>query len=190
MIEPSEEPSKSRVKRDHLALQDLAERLVALPRTELERLSLGEATWAAIDETSRIKDLRALRRHYKRIAKLLAREDTDAVQALTTERAQTERRASAEQHRIERWRERLMDEGGDALTAFLDARPRTDAQQLRHLIRAARRDREQAKTDGPRKLFRFLREALSEGPDGAGMVVGVDADASERTDGLVDRREE
>ncbi len=77
-----EGPSKSQVKREHQVLQDLAQRLVSLPRSELERLDLSEATWAAIDETARIKDIRALGRHYKRIANLLAKEDMAAVEAL------------------------------------------------------------------------------------------------------------
>ncbi|MBP8290772.1 MAG: DUF615 domain-containing protein, partial [Chromatiaceae bacterium] len=68
-------PSKSQVKRDHHAFQDLAKRLLSLPRSELERLELSAATWAAIEETARIKDIRVLGRHYKRIANLLARDD-------------------------------------------------------------------------------------------------------------------
>jgi ribosome-associated protein len=156
-------PSKSQVKREMHALQDLAERLVGLPRAELERLSLGGATWAAIDETSRIKDLRALRRHYKRIAKLLAREDTDAVEALMGEKDALARDAAARHHRVERWRERLLAEGDEALAELLDECPGADRQQLRSLVRAARRDLDKGRPDGARRLFRFLRELLQGG---------------------------
>jgi len=155
-----EGPSKSQLKREMHALQGLAERLVGLPRAELERLSLSPATWAAIDETARIKDLRALRRHYKRIAKLLSREDTDAVNALLYEKENLARQEAARHHRFERWRERLIDEGDEALGEFLDAYPAADRQQLRSLVRAAQRDRERGRPDSARKLFRFLREVL------------------------------
>jgi ribosome-associated protein len=155
-----EGPSKSQIKRDWRDLQDLAERLVALPRTDLERLGLSEATWAAIEEKERIKDQRALRRHYKRIAKLLAREDLAAAQALMGEKDRLTEEAAVRHHRIERWRDRLMEEGDVALGELLSEWPGVDRQQLRTLVRAARRDREQGKSHGARRLFRLLRDEL------------------------------
>jgi len=155
-----EGPSKSQIKRELHALQELAERMVSLPRFELERLALSEATWAAIAETARIKDHRALRRHYKRIAKLLVKEDMEAVDALLDEKDRLKNEAAARHHRVERWRERLIEEGDAALNELLRECPDADRQQLRTLIRAAQRDRERAKPDAPRKLFRFLREEL------------------------------
>jgi ribosome-associated protein len=152
-----EGPSKSSVKRELHALQALAERMTTLPRAELERLDLGESTWAALDETARIKDLRALRRHYKRIANCLARENTEPLQQLLAAREERARLAAAEHHALERWRARLIEEGDDALTEFLDAYPTADRQQLRQLVRAARADTDLGKPDAPRKLFRLLR---------------------------------
>ncbi len=155
-----EGPSKSQVKREHQVLQDLAQRLVSLPRSELERLDLSEATWAAIDETARIKDIRALGRHYKRIANLLAKEDMAAVEALLHGQERQKQAEAARLHRLERWRERLITEGDPALGDLLNGYPDLDRHQLRTLIRAARKDREQGRTDGDRRLFRFLREAM------------------------------
>ena len=157
-----EGPSRSQVKRDHQALQKLAERLATMPRAEVERLTLSAATRAALDETARIKDLRARGRHWKRIANLLQREDMDAVNALLHHKEQTEREAAARHHRVERWRERLIDDADQALTEFLDAYPETDRQHLRQLVRAARRDREKGRADAPRKLFRFLRGIIDD----------------------------
>ncbi|MGB5733228.1 MAG: ribosome biogenesis factor YjgA [Thiohalocapsa sp.] len=156
-------PSKSQVKRDLHALQTLAEQLVSLPRSELERLELGEATWIAIDETARIKDRRALRRHFKRIANCLARENTEPLQDLLAARDERAREASTRHHQLERWRARLIDEGDAALTEFLDEHPAADRQQLRTLVRAAQRDSERGRPDAPRKLFRLLREVVEGG---------------------------
>jgi ribosome-associated protein len=153
-------PSKSQLKRDKQALQALAERLVAMPRAELLRLNLSEATWAAIDETPRIRDHRARGRHWKRIANLLEREDRHAVHALVDQAEERERQASALHHRLERWRERLIAEGDGALSDFLAEHPDTDRQQLRTLVRAAQRDQERGRPEAPRRLFRFLRETL------------------------------
>jgi ribosome-associated protein len=152
--------SKSQVKRDLHALQAMAEQLVSLPRAELDRLDLGEATWAAIDETARIKDIRALRRHYKRIANCLARENTEPLHDLLAARDQKAREASTRHHQLEHWRSRLIETGDAALTEFLDAHPDADRQQLRTLVRAAQRDTERGKPDAPRKLFRLLREVV------------------------------
>ncbi len=157
-----EGPSRSQIKREHEALQQLAERMAAMPRADLERLNLSDATWAALDETPRIKDRRALGRHWKRIANLLEREDMAAVHILVGQKEQTEREAAARHHRVERWRERLIAEGDAALTDFLHLCPDVDRQQLRQLMRAAQRDRERGKADAPRKLFRFLREILED----------------------------
>jgi ribosome-associated protein len=131
-----------------------------MPRIELERLSLSEATWAAIDETPRIKDVRARGRHWKRIANLLEREDMHAVHALVDQAEAREREANARHHRLERWRVRLIAEGDSALAQLLDQHPTIDRQQLRVLVRAAQRDTERGRPEAPRKLFRFLREAL------------------------------
>jgi ribosome-associated protein len=153
-------PSKSQRKRDKHALQALAERLAQLPRAALERLELSEATWAALDETHRIKDVRALGRHWKRIANLLEREDMAAVHALLDETAERERAAAAHHHLIERWRERLILDEEGALSEFIATCPAVDHQQLRSLIRAAQRDHARGQPDAPRKLYRFLRETL------------------------------
>jgi ribosome-associated protein len=153
-------PSKSQLKRDKLALQALAERMAGMPRSELERLNLSAATWVALDETSRIKDIRARGRHWKRIANLLEREDMGAVHALVDQAESREREAAAHLHALERWRERLIAEDEGALSEFIDACPDVDRQQLRTLIRAAQRDQERGRPDAPRKLFRFLRDSL------------------------------
>jgi ribosome-associated protein len=160
--EPPAAPSKSQVKRELLAIQGLAERFVALPREELERLDLSEATWAAIDETARIKDLRARRRHFKRIAKLLAREDLEAVRALVDADAAIKGEAAARHHRIEHWRERLIIEGDAALEDLVALCPDLERQPLRQLIRAAQAGREQGRPDAARRLFRALRDILAD----------------------------
>jgi ribosome-associated protein len=164
-------PSRSQIKREHLALQALAEQLLALPRASLERLALSEPTWVAINETARIKDQRALRRHYKRIANCLARENTEPLQALLAQREAQAQAATARQHEVERWRQRLIDTGDEALAELIQAYPAVDRQQLRSLVRAAQRDTERGRPEAPRRLFRSLRDLLT--------AAAADADADE-----------
>ncbi|MBK5940816.1 ribosome biogenesis factor YjgA [Halochromatium roseum] len=153
-------PSRSQIKREHLALQSLAEQLLTLPRRLLEELSFSELTWVAINETARIKDQRALRRHYKRIANCLARENTEPLQALLEQREAQARAATARQHEVERWRQRLIEEGDAALAELISAYPEVDRQQLRSLVRAAQRDAVRGRAEAPRRLFRQLRSLL------------------------------
>ncbi len=48
----------------------------------MQQLTFSEKTWEAIRETARIKDPRALRRHHKRVANCLAREDITELQQM------------------------------------------------------------------------------------------------------------
>jgi ribosome-associated protein len=160
--EPERPPSRSQRKRESHAVQDAARRLLALSSSELATLSLGAATLAAVAETARIKDRRAMPRHVKRVANLLEREDLGAIEALLDSRQAMDQAAAARHHRLERWRDRLLAQGDAALGELLDLCPRADRQALRQLVRAAQRDREAGRPEGPRKLFRALRAALDE----------------------------
>lgn len=153
-------PSKSQIKRDRLAILALAERLADRPRAELERLHLGESTWAALAELDRIRDLRARRRQLKRIAALLEGEDLEAIRGLIEDQEAQRRAEVARQHLLERWRTRLLTEGDAALCELFACYPGIDRQHLRALVRAAQRDLERGRPDGSRRLFRFLRETL------------------------------
>jgi ribosome-associated protein len=157
--QPTEDqgPSKSQIKREHHALQAMAEAIAHLPETDLAPLGLGDATWEALRETRRIKDQRALRRHYKRIANCLEREHTGPITELLERRAEAKRRSAARHHQIERWRERLINDGDAALTAFIDTYPAAPRQQLRALLRSARSEATTGGVTSGRRLFRLLR---------------------------------
>jgi ribosome-associated protein len=56
---------------------------------------------------------------------------------------------------LEQWRDRLIDEGNDAIEEFLTAFPNADRQQIRNLSRQAGREKTgSAKT----KLFKYLKQ--------------------------------
>ena len=155
-------PSRSQRKRDSHAIQEAARRLLALSAAELAPLELSPATLAAVAETARIKDRKAMPRHVKRVANLLEREDLGAIEALLDSRQALEQAAAARHHRVERWRDRLIGEGDGALGELLDLCPNADRQGLRQAVRAAQRDLEAGRPEGPRKLFRALRTALDD----------------------------
>lgn len=57
--------------------------------------------------------------------------------------------------RIERWRTHLVDEGFDAIDAFIATYPRAERKRLKALIQQAASMRHQHQI--PRKLLRYLR---------------------------------
>lgn len=151
-------PNKSALKREMVALQKLADRLLTFSEKRLEPLGLSEKTTQALAEGRRIKALDARRRQQRFLAKLLSKEDLEPVDrfldAIDGKHAATNRLF----HELEVWRDRLIDEGDEALEELLEEQPEADRQQLRQLIRAAKKEREQERPPAAaRKLFKHLR---------------------------------
>ncbi|MCP4995123.1 MAG: DUF615 domain-containing protein [Gammaproteobacteria bacterium] len=156
--EEEELESRSELKRQMKAMQNLAERLMKLKPQQRQDFNFSPVMVAALEETSRIKSHNALRRHGRRVAKLLTNEDATQIQTLferiDNEHLQDTRRF----HRIERWRDRLVTEGDSVLGELLDACPGADRTHLRQLIRASRKEIEKGKPPASqRKIFKYLK---------------------------------
>ncbi len=155
-------PSKSQLKRDMHALQDLGKRMLDLSTTQLETLAISDQLRRALEESTRIKQNEARRRHLQYIGKVIRNEDdvealATAIEAFNVGSEEHTRRL----HIAEHWRDRLLVEGDAAVTAFLQYCPDADIQHLRNLARNARRDQQKQQSAGhSKKLFRFLRECI------------------------------
>jgi ribosome-associated protein len=113
----------------------------------------------ALEEAHRIKSHNALRRHCRRLGKLLRDEELAAIQQVVDEIDGTHQAGVDRFHALERWRERLIDGGSDDFGAFLEAYPNADRQHLRQLIQAVQRERAREQPPAAyRKLFKYLRE--------------------------------
>ncbi len=153
------EPSKSQVKRELLELQKLGERLTRTPASQLVRMPLGEELRSALEEAHRIKSHSALRRHYRRLGKLLRSEDLPAIRQVFDEIDGNHQAGVDRFHALERWRDRLVDGDSSDFGEFLDTYPEADRQHLRHLIQAVQRERAMEQPPAAyRKLFKYLRE--------------------------------
>lgn len=158
--EEYERPSKSQLKREMHALQELGETLIAMKPGERARFALSDDLEHAIDETARISSREARRRHMQYVGKLMRKEDLTALHAefdaIDKERFQRDHAF----HRLEKWRDRLIDEGDAAVDHYMQDHPDADRQTLRQLVRNARRERDQQKPPvSARKLFKYLRES-------------------------------
>ena len=156
--------SKSQRKREALALQALGESLIALPASDLARIALWPDLEAAV-AAGRGLERNALRRQVRYVARVLREGDADAIARALDAVRSPGRREAARHRRIERLRDALMrgDTSPDDLRAVA---PGQDFQRLRHLVAAARRERDGG-THGTsaRRLFRFLRDCGLDDPD-------------------------
>ena len=160
--EQEERPSKSQLKREMHALQALGETLIAMKPAERARFPLSDDMLRAIEETSRIRSHEGRRRHMQYVGKLIRKEDLTAIQGVFDAIEQEKEQRDHAFHRLEKWRDRLVDEGDDAVNLFIADYPNADRQALRQLVRNARKEREQGKPPtSSRKLFKHLRDTLA-----------------------------
>jgi ribosome-associated protein len=156
MIEPPDDdedgergPSKSQRKRDMHELQALGKTLTELSAERLARIE-------AIVEFRRLRAHEARRRQLQLIGKLMRPLDATAVREAIDRVTGDSQAAVAAMHRAERLRERLLQDDA-ALTDFLAEFPAADAQQLRRLVRAARREHDAARPPkSARELYKLL----------------------------------
>ena len=139
--------TKTDLKREMDALQDLGKELTTLRSDLFKRLQLPDQLVDALAEAKRITNFEGKRRQFQYVGKLMRK--------LTEEQVAAVKQALDEQHNgspsekmslqiAEQWRDRLVLEE-TALSIWLDHFPDTDVQQLRSLIRQSRKDIEKAK---------------------------------------------
>lgn len=157
-------PSKSQLKREMHALQDLGKRMLELSNDQLDTLTISDTLRAAIEESRRIRQNEAKRRHLQFIGKVIRQEDDpDALKRAIDAFDAGSEEHTRRHHLAERWRDRMISEGDSAVGEFVDYCPGADIQHLRNLARNARKDLEKQKNTGQaKKLFRYLRECIDE----------------------------
>src|SRR5690606_14751284 len=157
-------PSKSQVKRDMLALQDLGKQLVDLSPDQLKQLPLAEKLFDAIRLAQRTTSREGRRRQIHYVGKLMRDADADAIRTQLDIWENGSREQTRAMHRLETLRDLLLRDD-DALTGLLNEYPDADAQRLRTLIREGRKEalantKLQAGQDPQRKHYRALFQAL------------------------------
>lgn len=155
-------PSKTKIKKQMLELQDLGKTLTGLPNDKLRELNLEENLLEAILEYKRMTKFGALNRQLQYIGRLMRDVEPAPIVAKLDAWNGVSRQHTAWLHQVEQWRDRLLEQP-DALTELLAAHPEADAQRLRALIRNAQKEKEAAKPPKSyRELFQVLREVIPE----------------------------
>lgn len=150
-------PSKTQLKAEADEKQALGEALLTLRADLMARLDLPDKLRDAIADAKKISNFEGRRRQMQFIGKLMRPLDPDPIRDAINEQLNGSAQLTLALHLAEQWRDKLVAED-EALGAWLDEYPDTDAQQLRALIRQARKD---AKPDKPVSLGEAPRHARS-----------------------------
>lgn len=153
--------SKTRLKKESLALQELAIQLTRLNAEHLAQIPLDVELERAINETKNIHKREALRRHYQFLGKVMRSANHEAILAALNGIKEKQDRITRLLHVMEQWRDDLIGGEQETLEQFISTFPHTDRQQLRYLVRNAKveKSRNKAPTNA-RKLFKFIREVM------------------------------
>ena len=161
-------PSKSQLKRESTALQKLGEELVNEPRDRVLRVPLPDEVREAILDCQQIKDHEGRRRQLQFVGKQmrgLEQHEIDEIRKTLDSWRGASKSETAALHALERWRDRLIHDDG-ALTALRSQYPQVDMQQLRTMIRNARREQTEGKPPKAyREIFQLLKQLQASGND-------------------------
>jgi len=156
-----EEVSKTQKKRDADIQQKLGLKLVELSLTKLNTLPLPENLYKAINDAKLIKSHGAKRRQAQLIGKLMRSADYEEILTAYQKIMDEDSAVTASFHEVELWRDKLINQGKEALTEFIDIYRPEDVQQLRQLVKKAVDDQLKEKNTGAAKaLFRYLRSTI------------------------------
>ena len=172
-LKGTDEATRTDLKRASTELQKLGEDLLTLRTDLMARLDLSEKLVDAVAEAKRITNFEGKRRQMQYIGKLmrgLDDEQLNAVRAALNEQLNGSAEDNLRLHQAESWRDRMVADD-EAVGEWIAQFPGTDIQQLRSLVRQARKDAVpekpgEAQRHGKayREIFQLLREQLAEEP--------------------------
>ncbi len=170
--------SKTDLKRESAERQALGESMLTLRKDLRERLlaqgHLNDRLLEALDEAAKISNFEGRRRQMQFVGKLMRQLTEDDVQAIR-QALDMQHKGSAEEvallHQAEQWRDALLATD-EALSDWMLAFPASDSQQMRALMRQARKDNPaNAKTESQglaprqgrayRELFQLIKQHLN-----------------------------
>ena len=173
-LKGTSDATRTDLKRASTELQKLGEDLLTLRTDLMARLDLSEKLVDAVAEAKRITNFEGKRRQMPYIGKLmrgLDDEQLNAVRAALNEQLNGSAEDNLRLHQAESWRERMVADD-EAVGEWIAQFPGTDTQQLRSLVRQARKDAVPEKPGEAlrhgkayREIFQLLREQLAEEPE-------------------------
>jgi ribosome-associated protein len=150
--------SKSEIKRDAEELKRLGAELVDLGKNALDKIPLDADLRAAIELAQRIK-MEGRRRQLQLIGKMLRQRDVDPIRQALDKLKNRHNQQVVVFHKLEQLRDRMVDGSDEAIEEVMNLWPDADRQQLRSLVRNARKEKAGNKPPkSSRQIFQYLRE--------------------------------
>lgn len=155
-----DKPSKNARKREQQALQDLGEHLIPLKNSELDAIGLSEELLRAVRAAAGMKSHGALRRQKQLIGKLMRRADAELIRARLESIGARERNEKQMFARAEKWRDRLLTGGTEALQEFETATGSAQPELRELLAELAVTINERSEKTLQRQVFRRVHAIL------------------------------
>ena len=153
-------PSKTELKRRHLELQRLGERMIGLDARILDDLPLDERLRDALHAAASTRGRGALRRQKQLIGKLMRSADADAIRAALDEQGAEDRLSKRIFADAESWRDRIARGDDEAVVEFA-AVSGSDVSELADIVSELRSSHTDKQTKTlRRRLFRVIHDAL------------------------------
>jgi len=150
--------SKTEMKNDMTALQKLGEELVGLKSSQLSKIPMPEDLLLAIKDAQRF-NMEARRRQLQYIGKMMRTIDPEPIQAALYKLRNKHSQNTAVLHKLEQMRDRIVEQGDDAINDAMVLYPEMDRQRLRQLARQAKKEKEANKPPkASREIFQVLKE--------------------------------
>ncbi|WP_313655291.1 ribosome biogenesis factor YjgA [Pantoea sp.] len=150
--------SKSEIKRDAEELKRLGAELVDLGKNSLDKIPLDERLRTEIELAQRIRK-EGRRRQLQLIGKLLRSIDVEPIRVALDKLKNRHNQQVALFHKLEMLRDRLIEQGDEAMSDVIALYPDADRQQLRSMIRNAQKEKAGNKPPkSARQIFQYLRE--------------------------------
>ena len=173
-LKGTSDQSRTDLKRESTELQKLGADLLDLRSDLLARLALSDKFKDAIADAKRITNFEGKRRQMQFIGKLMRLLEPDVLEDVKKALDEQANGSAADNlvlHQSEIWRDRLIADE-DAAEQWIMKNPGTDTQQLRALIRQARKDAVPEKPGAAvrhgrayREIFQLVREAMTTIPE-------------------------
>jgi ribosome-associated protein len=152
-------PSKSELKREMHALQQLGEKIVKLSNGQFVTIPLEGILKEAITTARRINSREGLRRQMQYIGKLLRETDLTAIESAFNELENGRVQAAQNFHEFEQWCDTLIEQGPKYIESVIEKYPQADRQHLRQLVIQAGKEKKANKPPtAAQKVFKYLRE--------------------------------
>ncbi|WP_457667191.1 ribosome biogenesis factor YjgA [Thiolapillus sp.] len=161
-------PNKTRLKRELADLQKLVTGIIGLGENDRAKLELDARFLEGVRRAAAMKPSSGRNREIKYLTKQLQKQNLDQIRSWFENRDSRHSEENRRFHALEKWRDRLVEQGDQALQQYLEQYPHVDRQQIRALIRNAVKERNTGKPAGAgKKLFRQLRENSAEAAESA-----------------------